>query len=104
KEKKKLVSLMEENPQLAKDICSKMQGEKWEEITVKLNCMRPPVRTTTKWIQVWADMKSKTKKKVTENRAEYPEHKTELAIGSSIPSAVLKPEDSSTDRKLFLVN
>ncbi|XP_054725250.1 uncharacterized protein LOC129235438 [Anastrepha obliqua] len=60
----KLVALMEENPQFAKGICSKVHAaKKWEEFTTELNCLGPPIRTAVKWIKVWADMKSKAKKK-----------------------------------------
>ncbi|XP_036322029.1 uncharacterized protein LOC118736028 [Rhagoletis pomonella] len=63
---------MEENPQLAKGICTKLQAaKKWEDIALELNCLGPPIRTTAKWIKVWADMKSKTKKKMSQNKAEY---------------------------------
>ncbi|XP_067648230.1 uncharacterized protein [Eurosta solidaginis] len=45
--------------------------KKVEEITAELNCLGPPVRETKKWMKVWADMKSKTKKKMSENMVEY---------------------------------
>ncbi|XP_067637202.1 uncharacterized protein [Eurosta solidaginis] len=68
----RLISLIEENPVIAKGICTKVQSTKrWEEITAELNCLGPPVRETKKWMKVWADMKSKTKKKMSESMVEY---------------------------------
>ncbi|XP_036335098.1 uncharacterized protein LOC118745656 [Rhagoletis pomonella] len=67
-----LVSMMEQNRQFAKGICSKFNAaQKWEEFTQELNCLGPPIPTTTKWIKVWADMKSKTTKKAAQIKAEY---------------------------------
>ncbi|XP_036320686.1 uncharacterized protein LOC118735156 [Rhagoletis pomonella] len=48
-----------------------MRQKKWEDFTQELNCLGPPIRTTAKWIKVWTDMKSKTEKKVAQNKAEY---------------------------------
>ncbi|XP_067619997.1 uncharacterized protein [Eurosta solidaginis] len=66
----RLVSIMEKNSHIAKLTCTKVQvTKKWDDITVEMNCLGPPVRTTKKWIKVWADMKSKTK--MSENILEY---------------------------------
>ncbi|XP_067625897.1 uncharacterized protein [Eurosta solidaginis] len=63
---------MEKNSHIAKLTCTKVQvTKKWDDITVELNCLGPPVRTTKKWIKVWAEMKSKTKTKMSENIVEY---------------------------------
>ncbi|XP_039968542.1 uncharacterized protein LOC120780315 [Bactrocera tryoni] len=68
----KLVALMEENPQFARGICTKVQAAtKWEGFALELNCLGPPTRPAAKWMKVWADMKSKTKKKLSQNKAEY---------------------------------
>ncbi|XP_053968300.1 uncharacterized protein LOC128869723 [Anastrepha ludens] len=62
---------MEEHPQFAKGICNKVHAaKKWEEFTTELICLGPPIRTAAKWIKVWADMKSKAKKKMSQNKAE----------------------------------
>ncbi|XP_039969067.1 uncharacterized protein LOC126764442 [Bactrocera neohumeralis] len=68
----KLVALMEENPQFARGICTKVQAAtKWEGFALGLNCLGPPTRPAAKWMKVWVDMKSKTKKKLSQNKAEY---------------------------------
>ncbi|XP_067636691.1 uncharacterized protein [Eurosta solidaginis] len=63
---------MEKNSHIAKLTCTKVQvTKKWDDITMELNCLGPLVRTTKKWIKVWADIKSKTKTKMSENIVEY---------------------------------
>ncbi|XP_055918712.1 uncharacterized protein LOC129950818 [Eupeodes corollae] len=62
---------MEQNIELAKGFCTKAGAHsKWENISVELNSLGPPERTSEKWQRVWVDLKCKTKKKKTENKIE----------------------------------
>ncbi|XP_036335024.1 uncharacterized protein LOC118745616 isoform X1 [Rhagoletis pomonella] len=68
----RLVQLMQDNQDLAKGICGRTRGKpRWEAIAVELNSLGPPLRSWEKWLKVWTDLKSKTKKKISENRAEF---------------------------------
>ncbi|XP_067622736.1 uncharacterized protein [Eurosta solidaginis] len=68
----RLVQLMQEHPDLGKGVCGKAQGKsRWELIAAELNSLGPPMRSWEKWLKVWTDLKSKTKKKCSQNRMEY---------------------------------
>ncbi|XP_036345995.1 nuclear apoptosis-inducing factor 1-like [Rhagoletis pomonella] len=67
-----LVKELEKNPDLAKGApmfgASKSLVElQWNELANKLNAHGPPQRTATEWKKIWADLKSRTKKKIAEN-------------------------------------
>ncbi|XP_013106832.1 uncharacterized protein LOC106086633 isoform X2 [Stomoxys calcitrans] len=47
--------------------CKSSVEEQWKALTKKLNFLGPPTRTTTEWKKTWADLKSRTKKKLIEN-------------------------------------
>ncbi|XP_050338578.1 uncharacterized protein LOC126765037 [Bactrocera neohumeralis] len=88
----KLVALMEENPQFARGICTKVQAAtKWEGFALELNCLGPPTRPAAKWMRVWADMKSNTKKKLSQNKAEYRATGGESIIGLLEFDACINP-------------
>ena len=93
----KLVSLMETNPNIARNIIKKSEAKaQWENFTTQLNSLGPPIRDAETWMrvrttlsltltltlslqnliyihifQVWTDLKAKTKKKKMENEKEY---------------------------------
>ncbi|XP_017468542.1 PREDICTED: uncharacterized protein LOC108360661 isoform X1 [Rhagoletis zephyria] len=67
-----LVKEMERNPDLARGVAvfGSDRGrveERWEEIMRKINSHGPPTRTAVEWKKIWADLKSRTKKKIAEN-------------------------------------
>ncbi|XP_036340196.1 uncharacterized protein LOC118749510 [Rhagoletis pomonella] len=64
---------MERNPDLARGVAvfGSDRGrveERWEEIMRKINSHGPPTRTAVEWKKIWADLKSRTKKKIAENK------------------------------------
>ncbi|XP_059225757.1 uncharacterized protein LOC131997904 [Stomoxys calcitrans] len=68
-----LVKAMMEDSDLAKGIpvfggSKYTVDEKWKTITTKLNMHGPPMRTTAEWRKTWADLKSRTKKKLMDNK------------------------------------
>ncbi|XP_059221587.1 spore coat protein SP96-like [Stomoxys calcitrans] len=68
-----LVKAMMEDSDLAKGIpvfggSKYAVDEKWKTITTKLNMHGPPMRTTAEWRKTWADLKSRTKKKLMDNK------------------------------------
>ncbi|XP_073830659.1 uncharacterized protein [Musca autumnalis] len=70
---KTLVLYMEKHPEIAKGIpvCNSNRPyiEKcWREITIKLNSIGPPTRSLAEWKKTWADLKSRTKKKLSDNK------------------------------------
>ncbi|XP_073849065.1 uncharacterized protein [Musca autumnalis] len=69
----KLVDLMELYPQLATGRpvfgSNKLQVDKqWDDVAVSLNAMGPPERTSSEWRKTWADLKSRTKQNIAENK------------------------------------
>ncbi|XP_058980838.1 uncharacterized protein LOC131803505 [Musca domestica] len=68
-----LVEYMEENPEFARGVPifgSSRQSleDHWKKLVFKLNTMGPPSRTIAEWKKTWADLKSRTKKKIAENK------------------------------------
>ncbi|XP_037826967.1 uncharacterized protein LOC119614952 [Lucilia sericata] len=69
-----LISLMESNEKLAK--CLPASGarerllleEAWNNVAREVNSFGPPERTGFEWKKIWADFKSRTKRKVYENK------------------------------------
>ncbi|XP_075144589.1 uncharacterized protein LOC142219525 [Haematobia irritans] len=69
---KALVQHMEENPEFARGIpvfgASKNSSEdEWKNLCQTLNSLGPPIRTLLEWKKTWADLKSRTKKKIAGN-------------------------------------
>lgn len=67
-----LVSAMEDHPDLATNAPSFGSNKadldkRWDDISKSLNALGPPERTVNEWKKVWADLKSRTKKKIAEN-------------------------------------
>lgn len=116
-----LVEYMGENPEFARGTpvfgCSRMSlEEQWVKIVRKLNAMGPPSRTVVEWkkvssftfvyfvyflfvylLQTWADLKSRTKKKIAENQ------KSMVETGGGLYRAQhLTDLEKIIDRTLFI--
>ncbi|XP_055856088.1 uncharacterized protein LOC129919259 [Episyrphus balteatus] len=68
-QKEVFIKLMEENPQIAKGFSTnRVDTDRfWREAAEKLNSFGPPAKDGATWKKVWADFKSKTKKKLADN-------------------------------------
>ncbi|XP_058978498.1 uncharacterized protein LOC131802344 [Musca domestica] len=67
-----LVESIDEFPELATSspIFGKSKVEiesKWDVVAQKINSVGPPMRSGSDWKRIWADMKCRTKAKITEN-------------------------------------
>ncbi|XP_067621523.1 myb-related transcription factor, partner of profilin-like [Eurosta solidaginis] len=40
---------------------------KWNEVANKINALGPQIRTVVEWKKIWADLKSRTKRKLADN-------------------------------------
>ncbi|XP_073836687.1 uncharacterized protein [Musca autumnalis] len=68
-----LVRSLEENPNLTRGIpifgSNRLSAdEDWAKICQTLNSLGPPTRSVGEWKKTWADLKSRTKKKIAENK------------------------------------
>ncbi|XP_055902068.1 uncharacterized protein LOC129938487 [Eupeodes corollae] len=94
-----MVELMEQNPEVARGMLSKVDlGKKWEAIAVELNSLGPPQRDSTKWQRVWIDQKTKIKKKVTKNKIET------IATGGGPNKTIRLTDDEEAVSRLMRFN
>ncbi|XP_055901975.1 uncharacterized protein LOC129938440 isoform X2 [Eupeodes corollae] len=94
-----MVELMEQNPEVARGMLSKVDlGKKWEAIAVELNSLGPPQRDSTKWQRVWIDQKTKIKKKVTKNKIET------IATGGGPNKTIRLTDDEEAVSRLMQFN
>ncbi|XP_065354503.1 t-SNARE domain-containing protein 1-like [Calliphora vicina] len=97
-----LVRHMEENPEFAKGspvfgASKRSADEEWKSLCEKLNSLGPPTRTLAEWKKTWADLKSRTKKKLGDNK------KSLLETGGGLyRHSHLTELEQIIDRTLFL--
>ncbi|XP_075150217.1 uncharacterized protein LOC142224333 [Haematobia irritans] len=97
-----LVQYMEENPEFARGVpifgsSKRSLEDEWKNLCQMLNTLGPPTRTLLEWKKTWADLKSRTKKKIAGNARSIQE-----TGGGLYRYAPLTDLEEAIDRTLHL--
>ncbi|XP_046801235.1 nuclear apoptosis-inducing factor 1-like [Lucilia cuprina] len=79
---------MNNNPNLARGVPvfgsnRKEIDDSWEQLTQKVNAIGPPQRESKEWKKVWCDLRTRLKKKLSENKVRAS--RTGGGINTQIP-------------------